>query len=271
MTSPHTPRKRFGQHFLVDPTTIRRILDTFAAAREDKVVEIGPGLGALTLPLLERLTHLHVVEIDGNLVAGLRAEFPPERLTVHATDALKFDFSALGENLRLIGNLPYNISTPLLFHIASQAPGLRDALFMLQKEVVDRMVAQPGDAAYGRLSLTLQARFRMRRLFIVEPGAFRPPPQVRSAIVRLEPEHQSAVAAADMPLFAAIVAAAFGQRRKTLRNSLSGWLNSEDFARLSLDPGLRGEALDLDTYARIAAYLGRERGNAGSIFRAPPS
>ncbi|GMV54248.1 MAG: ribosomal RNA small subunit methyltransferase A [Betaproteobacteria bacterium] len=271
MTSSHTPRKRFGQHFLVDTTAIRRILDAFGPAREDNVVEIGPGLGALTRPLLERLTHLHVVEIDRNLVAELRAEFPPERLTVHAADALKFDFSALGENIRLIGNLPYNISTPLLFHIASQASALRDALFMLQKEVVDRMVAQPGDAAYGRLSLTLQARFRMRRLFVIEPGAFRPPPKVRSAIVRLEPEHQSVVAAADMPLFEAIVAAGFQQRRKTLRNSLSRWLGSDDFARLSLDPGQRAEALDIDTYARIAAYLRRSAAQAGFICHPPPS
>jgi len=174
--SAHTPRKRFGQNFLVDAHYLQRIVAAVNPQRDDTLIEIGPGLGALTTPLLERVDHLTVIEIDRDLAARLAAEFSPERLTLHNVDALKFDFGALGENLRVLGNLPYNISSPLLFHLAQYESRLRDLHVMLQKEVVDRMSAEPGTPDYGRLSVMLQVRFRVERLFVVPPGAFRPAP-----------------------------------------------------------------------------------------------
>ncbi len=174
----HQPRKRFGQHFLVDQSAIRKIVDAVGPRPDELVVEIGPGLGAITLPLLERLAHLHVVEIDRDIAERLRSSQDTAKLTVHEADALRFDFASLGPNLRIVGNLPYNISTPLLFHIAAVTPSIRDCHFMLQREVVDRMVAAPGSKDYGRLSVMLQYRFAMGKILDVPPGAFRPPPKV---------------------------------------------------------------------------------------------
>ncbi|MDR1662737.1 MAG: 16S rRNA (adenine(1518)-N(6)/adenine(1519)-N(6))-dimethyltransferase RsmA [Azoarcus sp.] len=250
----HAPRKRFGQNFLVARNVIHAILAALEPTPDDTLVEIGPGLGALTFPLLERAGRLHVVEIDRDLVARLRA-LEPERLTIHAGDALAFDFSVLGERLRLIGNLPYNISTPLLFHLAGFAVRLRDLTFMLQKEVVMRMTAAPGTADYGRLSVMLQYRFRMDRLFDVPPGAFRPMPKVTSSIVRMRPLPAAECLAADEALLGRIVAAAFGQRRKTLRNALRDFLTETDFAALGFDPGLRAERLSVADFVAIANYL----------------
>ncbi len=249
----HTPRKRFGQNFLVDDGVLHAIVDAIRPQPGETVVEIGPGLGALTRPLLERLPHLSVVELDRDLVARLAARWPAERLTIHSGDALKFDFGALGRDLRIAGNLPYNISTPLLFHLMTFASHIRDMHFMLQREVVERMVAAPSSTGYGRLSLMLQRGFHLERLLDVPPTAFDPPPRVDSAVVRLIPKSPEEIAPLDEALFARIVAAAFSQRRKTLRNTLGGLLSPEDFAALEIDPGLRAEALSLADFERMAA------------------
>ncbi len=236
----HTPRKRFGQHFLHDPRVLARIVDAIAPARADFIVEIGPGEGALTRVLLERVDHLHAIEIDRDLAGGLRS-LP--RLTVHEADALEFDFGAFPGGMRLVGNLPYNISTPLLFHLAAQAARVRDMHFMLQLEVVERMVAAPSTPQYGRLSVALQARLRMEKLFHVSRGAFNPPPKVESAVVRLAPLPQPLDVDADL------LRKAFSARRKTLRNALPGI----DLEALGIDPKLRPENLSPSDYARITS------------------
>lgn len=261
-TDGHRARKRFGQNFLSDPNIIRRIIDAIRPQSGECMVEIGPGLGAMTAPLIERLGHLHVVEIDRDLIARLRETWTPEQISIHEGDALKFDFGALvggggGEappGLRIVGNLPYNISTPILFHLAEFAERVKDMTFMLQKEVVMRMVAEPGTEEYGRLSVMLQYRFRMGRLFDVPPGAFRPAPKVMSSIVRLVPLPPEQLGASDHALLGRIVTAAFGQRRKTLKNTLRDFMDDEDFAALGLDPGLRGERLSVADFVAIANH-----------------
>jgi 16S rRNA (adenine1518-N6/adenine1519-N6)-dimethyltransferase len=255
----HRARKRFGQNFLSDPNIIRKIIDSIRPVPGENMVEIGPGLGAMTDPLVERLGHLQVAEIDRDLIARLRERYTPEQLTIHEGDALKFDFGALGAPLRVVGNLPYNISTPILFHLAGFARTVSDMTFMLQKEVVMRMVADPGTDDYGRLSVMLQYRYRMARLFDVPPGAFRPEPKVTSSIVRMVPLPPEALLARDEELFGQIVAAAFGQRRKTLRNTLREFLDEADFAALGLDSGLRGERLSVEDYVRLANHVAAKR------------
>ena len=242
--SSHRPRKRFGQHFLHDPGVVRRIVAAIAPAADDFIVEIGPGEGVLTRPLAARAGRLEAVEIDRDLAAALAAQ----GIKVHVADALEFDFGRLPPGARIVGNLPYNISTPLLFHLARYAERLRDLHFMLQREVVERMVAQPSTPAYGRLSVMLQARFRMQKLFRVAAGAFRPPPKVESAVVRLVPLAEPLDRGVER--FADIVRRAFSARRKTLRNALG--LAPEDFAALGIDPRLRPENLSPQDYARIA-------------------
>jgi len=254
----HVPRKRFGQNFLVSPGVVAKIIAAITPQHDDLMVEIGPGLGALTEPLLERLDHLQVVEIDRDLIAGLRKRFPPERLKIHECDALKFDFATLADdgkgqpNLRVVGNLPYNISTPLLFHLTEHADRIRDMHFMLQKEVVDRMVSPPGGPEYGRLSVMLQYRYEMERLFLVPPGSFDPAPKVASAIVRMMPRPGLALTAHDPAGFAKVVAAAFGQRRKMLRNTLRDLLAQSELAALGIKPTARAEELGVDEFVRIA-------------------
>jgi 16S rRNA (adenine1518-N6/adenine1519-N6)-dimethyltransferase len=239
-------RKRFGQHFLHDPGVLKRIVEAIAPAPGDVVVEIGPGEGALTRPLLERLDRLTAIEIDRDLAGRLAADFPPPRLSVICGDVLDHDFANFPPGLRIVGNLPYNISTPILFHLAQYAGRVRDMHFMLQREVVDRMTAQPSTPQYGRLSVMLQVRFAMRKLFNVSPGAFRPPPKVDSAIVRLVP-----LPGVSIPEnLADIVRKAFSARRKTLRNALP--LEPEDYEQLALDPKLRPENLSPADYVRIA-------------------
>jgi len=255
----HIPRKRFGQHFLTDPGVIDAIVRAIAPAADDTMVEIGPGLGALTRPLLQTLDHLHAVEIDRDIIARLQQHFPPERLTIHGRDALTFDFTALGGRIRVVGNLPYNISTPLLFHLSTAAERLIDLHFMLQQEVVARMVAEPATTAYGRLSVMLQYHFTMEWLFSVPPQAFRPPPKVESAVVRLVPWRPLPYPAADETLFGRVVAAAFAQRRKTLRNTLKHLLNAEDFATLGIDAGRRAETLGVEEFVAIANHLHRQK------------
>ena len=240
----HAPRKRFGQHFLRDAGVVRRIVEAIAPGPQDFILEIGPGEGALTLPLAERAGRLEVVEIDRDLAAAL----PGERIKVHVADALEFDYGALPEGARIVGNLPYNISTPLLFRLAEHAPHLRDLHFMLQREVVERMVAAPSTPEYGRLSVMLQARFAMEKLFRVAPGVFRPPPKVESAVVRLAPLAEPVDAGA--PGFADLVRRAFSARRKTLRNALG--LAEDELRALGFDPRLRPENLSPQDYGRIA-------------------
>jgi 16S rRNA (adenine1518-N6/adenine1519-N6)-dimethyltransferase len=237
-SSFHRPRKRFGQHFLHDPRVLARIVDAVAPASEDFIVEIGPGEGALTLPLLSRTERIQVVELDRDLAA----RFDDPRITVHQADALELDFGRFPAGMRIVGNLPYNISTPLLFHLARFADRVRDMHFMLQLEVVERMVAAPSTPQYGRLSVALQARFRMTKLFNVSKGAFRPPPKVESAFVRLVPREKPLVVDEDL------LRRAFSARRKQLRNALPGI----DFAALGIDAALRPENLSPEDYARLS-------------------
>lgn len=253
----HIPRKRFGQNFLIDDSIIHGIVNAIHPQRDETVVEIGPGLGALTKPFLERLPHLHAVELDRDIVARLQRTWPAERLTVHSTDALKFDFGSLGQDLRIVGNLPYNISTPLLFHLMDYAEHIRDMTFMLQKEVVERMVAEPSTNDYGRLTIMLQRRCHLEWLLDVPPTAFDPPPKVDSAVVRLIPKKPDEIVALDETLFARVVATAFSQRRKTLKNTLGTLLKPEDFAVLGIDSGLRAEALSVSQYESITQHLSR--------------
>jgi 16S rRNA (adenine1518-N6/adenine1519-N6)-dimethyltransferase len=251
----HIPRKRFGQNFLVDAQVVSDIVMAISPARGDRVVEIGPGLGALTEPLLQRLDHLHVVEIDRDIVARLRKRYPSDRVTIHEGDALAFDFAALGNDLRIVGNLPYNISTPLLFHLAVCASQVRDMHFMLQKEVVERMVAEPGDSEFGRLSVMLQYRFWLEWLIDVPPTSFDPPPKVDSAVVRMIPRAPEALTAIDEGVLSRLVAAAFAQRRKMLRNNLKGILDDAAFAELGIDPTRRAEDIAVADYVRAANWL----------------
>ena len=251
----HVARKRFGQNFLVDSGIISAIVSAINPQRSDAVVEIGPGLGAITEPLLQRVDHLHVVEIDRDLIARLKIQHSPERMTIHEGDALAFDFASIGQRLRLVGNLPYNISTPLLFHLADYAETVYDMHFMLQKEVVERMVAEPGDADFGRLSVMLQYRFWMEWLIDVPPESFDPPPKVQSAVVRLIPRDVSELTATSQDQLAQVVQTAFSQRRKMLRNTLKGMLSDAGFAELGIDPTRRAEDLAVADYVRIANFL----------------
>ena len=243
--SSHRPRKRFGQHFLHDPRVLARIVDALQLSPGDAVVEIGPGEGALTYLLLEKINSIAVVELDRDLAA----RFTDPRITVHQADALEFDFARFPFGMRVVGNLPYNISTPLLFHLARFAERVRDMHFMLQLEVVERMVAAPSTPEYGRLSVALQARFRMEKLFNVAKGAFRPPPKVESAIVRLLPLE------APLEIDEHLLRKAFSARRKQLRNALG--IPEDEYARLGIDPKLRPENLSPADYARITAACAR--------------
>ena len=246
-------RKRFGQHFLHDPAVLKRIVEAIDPAPGDALVEIGPGAGALTRPLLERLERLTAIEIDRDLAARLEAEFSPSRFSLLCADALDVDYSSFPSGIRIVGNLPYNISTPLLFHLARYAERVRDMHFMLQLEVVERMVARPSTPEYGRLSVMLQVRFAMKKLFKVAPGAFRPPPKVDSAVVRLAPLREKLPC--DEKMFEKIVREAFSARRKTLRNALP--LKPEDYETLGLDPRLRPENLSPADYVRITQACAR--------------
>lgn len=258
----HRPRRRFGQNFLVDRSYIARIVSAISPARGDALLEIGPGQGALTAPLLECLDRLYAVEIDRDLARALQGRYPPERLVLFCEDALDFDYAQLPSPLRVVGNLPYNISTPLLFRLEAHAARFIDLHFMLQREVVDRMVAAPSTPAYGRLSVMLQRRFEMERLFVVPPGAFRPQPEVHSAVVCLRP--RAAVIAGDVSddSFRRVVSAAFSSRRKTLRNALAGLLDGSEIVAAGIDAGLRPENLDVTEFARLARIVERNADSA---------
>ncbi len=256
----HVARKRFGQNFLHDQHVLSSITESIEPRVDDTMVEIGPGLAAMTDQLLRTLKHMHVVELDRDLVARLEKAYPPNKLTVHSGDALKFDFSTIpvqgaaeGKKLRIVGNLPYNISSPLLFHLATFAPLVQDQHFMLQKEVVERMVAEPGSKVYGRLSVMLQWRYDMSLLFVVPPEAFDPPPKVDSAIVRMIPIAQPL--ACDQATLEAVVQKAFSQRRKVIRNCLSGMFTEEQIIAAGINPTDRPEVVGLAQYVALANLL----------------
>ncbi|MDP3440407.1 MAG: 16S rRNA (adenine(1518)-N(6)/adenine(1519)-N(6))-dimethyltransferase RsmA, partial [Azonexus sp.] len=241
--------------FLVDRGIIAAIVSAIGPQKDQTIVEIGPGLGAITEPLMAQLDHLHVVEIDRDLIARLKKQHAPARMTIHEGDALNFDFATIGQDLRLVGNLPYNISTPLLFHLASYVGIVHDMHFMLQKEVVERMVAVPGETDFSRISVMLQYRFHIEWLIDVPPESFDPPPKVQSAFVRLIPKDVSALNAKDPAKFAQLVQKAFSQRRKMLRNTLKGTLTDAGFAELGITPTCRAEDVTVEDYVRIANYL----------------
>jgi 16S rRNA (adenine1518-N6/adenine1519-N6)-dimethyltransferase len=253
----HIPRKRFGQNFLTDQMVLHDIIRAIDPRPDDAMVEIGPGLAAMTSLLLESLQQLHVVELDRDLVARLKRNFDPQRLIVHEGDALQFDFASIpvapGRKLRVVGNLPYNISSPLLFHLAAIAPQVQDQHFMLQKEVVERMVAEPGSKAFGRLSVMLQWRYYMELLFVVPPTAFDPPPQVDSAIVRMIPIAQPLPC--DTAKLEQVVTKAFTQRRKVIRNCLAGMFTESDLIDAGVDPQARPEAVPVEQFVALANRL----------------
>ncbi|MFC3609433.1 16S rRNA (adenine(1518)-N(6)/adenine(1519)-N(6))-dimethyltransferase RsmA [Stutzerimonas tarimensis] len=259
----HRARKRFGQNFLHDAGVIHRILRAIHAREDEHLVEIGPGQGAITEGLLGSGARLDVIELDHDLVPLLRTRFSQApRFALHQGDALKFDFAQLAEaprSLRIVGNLPYNISTPLIFHLLAHAPLIRDMHFMLQKEVVERMAASPGGGDWGRLSIMVQYHCQVEHLFNVGPGAFNPAPKVDSAIVRLTPHATAPHIAKDPLQLERIVREAFNQRRKTLRNTLKGLLDHEAIEAAGVDGGLRPEQLDLAAFVRLADQLAARR------------
>ncbi len=254
MTSKHIPRKRFGQNFLHDQNVIANIIKLVAPKSDDQFIEIGPGQGALTLPLLEYVNALDVIEIDRDLVTWWKSK-DIEKLTIHECDALKVDYCEIRKHkqqkARLVGNLPYNISTPLLFHILQHRHCIQDMHFMLQKEVVERITAKPGSKTYGRLSVMMQFYCEAENLLTVGPGCFNPPPRVDSAIIRLKP-YLVAPYPADPESLGKLVNQAFSQRRKTLRNALKNLVTEQQITELGIDPGCRAETLPLETFARLS-------------------
>ena len=251
----HQARKRFGQNFLVDAGVIEAIVRAIAPQPQDNVVEIGPGLSALTTPLLEQLERLSVVEIDRDLAQRLRDRFPTERLNVVQGDALQINFNQFGDKLRIVGNLPYNISSPLLFALVDNAENVLDQHFMLQREVVDRMAAQAGESDYSRLSVMLQYRYQIQKLFDVQPDAFDPPPRVTSSIVRMIPLGSDRLRAQNDMLFAKVVQRAFSQRRKMLRGVLSEWTSLIPWEQLDILPTWRAERVSVAGFVGITDAL----------------
>lgn len=264
---PHVARKRFGQHFLTDQRVLTNIVNVFAPRNGQNLVEIGPGLGALTHPLLDRVERLTVIELDRDLAARLQQRYPPERLTVCQMDVLDADLSTIErvdpeKKLRLIGNLPYNISTPLIFHLLAQRHQIEDMVFMVQREVAMRLAASPGSKQYGRLSVMTSLSLQTECLFDVPPTAFEPPPKVDSTVIRLVPREES-VAPEQLAVISKVVAAAFQQRRKTLRNALSGLVTDAMFDEADVLPSLRAEALAPAAFIALAAAVEKQPGEAG--------
>lgn len=256
----HRPRKRFGQHFLHDAGTVARLVGAISPRPGQRLIEIGPGEGVLSAPVLEAAGALTAIELDRDLAAALPQRLGhPEGLRVIQADVLGVDIAELaaGEPVRIIGNLPYNISSSVLFHLFAQPAEIVDMHFMLQKEVVDRLVAEPGNRQYGRLSVMAGFHCRMSRLFDVASGAFRPPPKVTSSVIRLIPRALSQTDRALLPGVELVVRRAFGQRRKTLRNSLKGVLDESDIGSAGIDPAARAETLGLDQFKRLAQRLER--------------
>lgn len=258
---PHRPRKRFGQHFLHDPAVIQRIVHTIDPHAGEHLVEIGPGLGALTCPLLVIVGRLDVVEIDREIIPALQESCAQlGELRIHNEDALKFDFTSIAkaQTLRVVGNLPYNISSPLIFHLLKQVHVIRDMHFMLQREVAERLAAPPATEHYGRLSVMVQWRCRVELLFTVGRGAFKPAPKVDSAVVKLTPHGRAPIQVEDEKVFAALVNHAFSRRRKTLRNALKGLLSTNEIESLGTDPKRRPETLSLADYALLSNVINKK-------------
>ena len=259
MGSPqhHRARRRFGQNFLVDTNVIERIIACIDPAPDDHVIEIGPGLGALTRPLLTVLDRLDAVELDRDVIPELRKIDQSDKLHIHSTDVLKFDFTAFrglnfnDDKLRLVGNLPYNISTPILFHLVEHIGVVQDMHFMLQKEVVERIDAETGSHDYSRLSVMMQLFFNIKPLFTVGPRCFRPAPRVDSAVLRLTPRPEVQISPQELDGFSALVKQAFSQRRKTLRNTLRGLREPGQMLAAGIDPGMRAQELSIDDYVRL--------------------
>ncbi len=252
----HRARKRFGQHFLTDPGVVDAILRAVNATKDDVVVEIGPGQGAITTALAASAGHLHAVELDRDLVARLRRQYDDNPdVTIHQADALSFDFSTLGDQLRIVGNLPYNISTPLLFHLLNFRDRILDMHFMLQKEVVDRMAANPGGKSYGRLGIMLGCHLNIESLFDVDRSAFDPPPEVTSSVVRLDPLPPGAFNIEDEALLSKLVTNAFMKRRKTIRNSLKDHVDVTDLEAVGIDPGLRPEQISIAKFVELSNHM----------------
>ncbi|MBT8079673.1 MAG: 16S rRNA (adenine(1518)-N(6)/adenine(1519)-N(6))-dimethyltransferase RsmA [Gammaproteobacteria bacterium] len=247
----HRARKRFGQHFLSDSEFVNNIIAAIAPRPGETLVEIGPGRGALTLPLSEVATKLHAIELDRNLVNELRQSLADrQNVTLHQADALNFDFSAIGTQLRVVGNLPYNISTPLLFHLLEQRDLIADMHFMLQKEVVDRICAAPGSKTFGRLTVMLGSYLESVALFEVPPAAFTPPPRVTSAVIRLRPRPD--VHVSDHNVLASLVAVAFSKRRKTLRNALANVVSEEQLMSCGIEPSARAETIAVSDWVALS-------------------
>lgn len=259
----HRARKRFGQNFLHDQHIIEQIVDVINPQPGENLVEIGPGLAALTEPVAERSGHLNVVEIDRDLADRLESHpFLKEKLTVTRGDAMKIDFDEFLRSdcpLRVFGNLPYNISTPLIFHLLKYTNSIKDMHFMLQKEVVDRLAAEPGSKTYGRISVAVQQACRVTPVVNVPPGAFTPPPKVESAVVRLEPYRDSPTPVSDRQQLHALCLQAFNQRRKTIRNNLKGLLDEDALSSLGINPGARPETLSVADYCAMSNYLSEQR------------
>jgi 16S rRNA (adenine1518-N6/adenine1519-N6)-dimethyltransferase len=255
----HRARKRFGQHFLTDAGVIDKILRAVHAAAEDIVVEIGPGRGAITESLAGSAGHLHAIELDRDLARQLHRRYENDPcVTIHEADALSFDFAQLGDRLRIVGNLPYNISTPLLFHLLKFRDRIVDMHFMLQKEVVERMAAPPGRKAYGRLGIMLGCHLQIEPLFDVHRLAFSPPPDVTSAVVRLDPLPAGTYTIDNHAALSELVTTAFMQRRKTLRNALKRMVDAEDFATVGIDAGLRPEQIAIAEYIALSNHMVRK-------------
>lgn len=253
---PYAPRKRFGQHFLAAEETISQIVAAVCPRAGDTIVEIGPGRGAITGDLAKSGAMVHAIEFDRDLVPWLRERYATlENMNIHEADAMRFDFSSLGSELRIVGNLPYNISTPLLFRMADISGSLRDLHFMLQKEVVDRIIASPGTGAYGRLTIMLGCRMHSEQLFDVPAAAFRPPPKVTSSFIRLWPRDTAEMPVTDRKLMSQLVAQAFSQRRKTLRNALKNTATIKDLAAVQIHPGSRAEEVPVTAWVALANRL----------------
>lgn len=257
----HKARKRFGQHFLHDQGVIESIVRAVRPLSGETIIEIGPGLSAITKPLIQQAGHLTVIEIDRDLANKLKAENSPEKLTVVCNDALSVDFSSFGNNLRLVGNLPYNISSPLLFHLAEYADNIRDQHFMLQLEVIERMVASPSTAQYGRLSVMLQERYRMYNLFEVEPDAFDPPPKVMSAVVKMVPLPDTRLKPISHKIFSNVVTRAFGQRRKMIRKSLSEWSSLISWDKLGIPDTARAQDITVHQFISLSNMIHQKTSN----------
>jgi 16S rRNA (adenine1518-N6/adenine1519-N6)-dimethyltransferase len=257
MSTKYRTKKRFGQHFLQDHAVIQTLIQYINPKQDQQIVEIGPGMGALTFPLLKLLDKMEVIEIDRDVIKHLQQQ-GGDKLIIHNMDALRFDLNQLlkeGQPLRIVGNLPYNISTPLIFHLLEYAQHIQDMHFMLQKEVVERIAAQPGSKSYGRLSVMVQYHCETQYLFYVAPEAFSPPPKVDSAVLRLHPWQQKPYQAKDIKLLAQVVTQAFSMRRKTLRNTLKKLLSTEQIEAVGIDPTLRPENLSVKNYVDLSNLL----------------